>query len=145
MNLESKIGAVLYIRSARSSELECDDNLRDQEERCRAYCAQQGWVVKAVFKDRRGSGISLTRPGFQKLLSFCQDHHDKVRYVVVSEFDRFARNLRVAAEALRQLNCSGVLVRSSHDTEVDLSALLRLEENIVDAFRKYLVESTPEK
>ena len=137
--------AVIYVRV--STEEQADDamNLANQEERCRKYCRQQGLVVVEKFVDAGASGRSSERPEFQRMLAYCKNRRNKIRYVIVQDLSRFARNNLDQADAILQLGRSGVALRSAYEGNIDESAGGKLAANIFGSFNQFFSDSHSEK
>jgi DNA invertase Pin-like site-specific DNA recombinase len=112
MKEPNRSGAVLYIRTAVSKQCDNGAQLQEQEALCRAYCATKGWSIEEVFVDSGKPGHTLSRPALNKLLSFCGKNRATVRYVVVEEFSRIARDPRLAVHLIMRLNRSYISLRS---------------------------------
>src|ERR1700730_4785022 len=129
-------GAVLYVRVSADEQAVGPLNLSNQEKRCREYCEQRGWTVMAVFTDPGESARSVDRPEFRRMLDYCKAHRREVRYVVVQDLSRFARNLLDQADAIRELRNHGVLLRSTYESNIDETAAGKLAANIHGAFNQ---------
>ncbi len=79
--------AVIYCRV---STIDQEDNtsLETQEKDSRAYCAERGYSVEAVFKDVH-SGFDMDRPGLRAALDAIQQGAADV--LVVRKLDRLSR------------------------------------------------------
>src|SRR5438477_7140821 len=85
-------GAVIYNRVSTAEQAEGPQNLENQENRCRKLCEQRNLVVQGVFTDAGESGRSADRPEFKRMMDYCRAHKKTVRFVVVQDLSRFARN-----------------------------------------------------
>jgi DNA invertase Pin-like site-specific DNA recombinase len=97
--------AVIYGRfSPRPSADECD-SVEKQIERCRGYCAGQGYTVAAVHSDKDLSGGRAdNRPGLQKAIA---EACGRRAVLVVYSLSRLARNTRDAIDLAERLNKAG--------------------------------------
>ena len=138
-------GAVLYIRVSTDEQADGPLNLRNQEARCRAYCEQKGLGVVEVFVEPGESARSADRPAFKRMLAFCKANRSQVRYVVVQDLSRFARNLEDQVHTIGELLTIDVLVRSTYETNVDETAAGRLSANIFGGFHQYFSDALSEK
>src|ERR1700730_8489521 len=129
-------GAVLYVRVSADEQAVGPLNLSNQEKRCREYCEQRGWTVMAVFTDPGESARSVDRPEFQRMLTYCKTHRREVRYVVVQDLSRFARNNQDQAQTISELGRIGVLLRSTYETNIDETAAGTLAANIFGTFNQ---------
>jgi site-specific DNA recombinase len=138
-------GAVLYVRVSTDEQANGPLNLSNQEARCREYCERNGLSVVKTFTDPGESARSVDRPEFQKMLGFCKAHRRDVRYVVVQDLSRFARNLGDQSHTIAELLRIGVFVRSTYESTVDESAAGRLAANIFGGFNQYSSDALSEK
>jgi len=95
--------AVLYIRVSTDEQAEDALNLVNQEKRCRNYCHQKGLSVVTIFIDAGESARTSDRPEFQRMLAYCKASRNEIRYVVVQDLSRFARNHKDQAQAIYDL------------------------------------------
>ncbi len=72
--------AAIYARY--SSENQREASIEDQVRQCKAFIEQQGWSYRHAYTDRRQSGASSLRAGYQKLL---EDAREDVFDMVVAE------------------------------------------------------------
>jgi site-specific DNA recombinase len=109
--------AVIYARfSPRPNATECE-SVEMQLERCRAYCAGQGYTVAAEHFDKDLSGGRAdNRPGLQAALKAACD---RKAVLVVYSLSRLARNTKDAlalAERLQRSRADLAAVREQIDT-----------------------------
>ena len=138
-------GAVLYVRVSTDEQADGPFNLINQEKKCRNYCAQNGLRVVEVFVDLGKSARTTERPEFKRMLDFCKTNKRDVGYVVVQDLSRFARNLHDQAETIHTLGVSGIMLRSTYESNIDESAAGVLAANIYGAFHQYFSDSLSEK
>lgn len=117
----------------------------NQQQRCRDYCNRNGLTVVEVFSDPGESARSAGRPEFQRMLAFCKLQRRTIRYVVVQDLSRFARNLQDQAQTIGALGRIGVLLRSVYESSVDENAAGRLSASILGGFNEYSSNSLSEK
>ena len=134
-------GAVLYIRVSTDEQASGPYNLRNQEQRCKAYCAERELSVIEVFVDPGESARSADRPEFQKMIAFCKKHKRDVGYVVVQDMSRFARNLADQMQTIGELANCGVFVRSANETSIDESPEGKMQSSILGTFNEYFSNS----
>jgi site-specific DNA recombinase len=134
MKREKGNGAVLYVRVSTDEQASGPLNLSNQEKCCRDLCKQRGWPVMEVFIDPGESARSADRPEFKRMLAFCKKHRQQVRYVVVQDLSRFARNVQDQAQTMADLLTINVLLRSATETNVDETASGKLAASIVGSF-----------
>ena len=139
------LGAVLYVRVSTDEQANGPLNLINQERRCREYCQQRGWPVLETFTDPGKSARSVDRPEFQRMLAYCRTHRNTVRYVVVQDLSRFARNLQDQARTTSELLKNGILLRSASEANVDETASGKLAGSIFGGFNEYYSNSLSEK
>lgn len=82
-------------------------------------------AVFEVFIDPGESARTVDRPEFQQMLAYCRAHRREVRYVVVQDLSRFARNNRDQAQTIAELGRIGVLLRSTYESTLTRRWLAR--------------------
>jgi site-specific DNA recombinase len=138
-------GAVLYIRVSTDEQASGPLNLDNQERRCREYCQRQGWQVVEVFIDSGESARTVDRPKFQGMLAYCRANRQNVRYVVVQDLNRFARNNRDQAQTIAELQRIGVFLRSTYESNIDETAAGTMAANVFGTFNQYFSDALSEK
>lgn len=88
----------------------CDESINLQLSEIRKYAKQNGIIIVGEYIDRAQSGISNTRPEFQKMIS----DSEKVFFncVIVYKLDRFFRNLYGSKHYIHQLKQNGVQLQT---------------------------------
>jgi len=113
--------AVIYCRVSSAEQAgEAHFSLQVQEQRCRAYVEQHGWILAGMESDA-DSGLKTSRPGYQRLLQ--RARLGEIDAVVVYQASRFGRDsieVLTRARELRELNIELV------STAEDLSSFLML-------------------
>lgn len=137
--------AVIYLRVSTDEQAKDPLNLENQEARCRSYCRQMRLNVVRVFLDKGESARTSNRPEFQRMLAFCKVPRNNVRFVVVQDLSRFARNHMDQAVEMNHLGLSGVRLRSTFESNIDETAAGRLAANIFGAFNQYFSDAHSEK
>lgn len=122
--------AVIYIRVSTEEQAEDALNLINQEKKRRTYCQQRDLTVVEKFVDAGEPGRTNSRPAFQQMLSYCKDRRNNIRYVVVQDLSRFARNNRDQNDAIYQLGLSEVSLRLTYENNIDETAAGKLTANI---------------
>jgi len=112
-------GAVIYVRTASQLQSGGQAVLTNQENLCRDYCDQQQWPVEAVFADAGESSNKGVRPGFDGMLAFCNQNSHKIRYVVVEDSSRIARNHSIVTQTIAYLKNIDVFLRLIVGGEID--------------------------
>jgi site-specific DNA recombinase len=138
-------GAVLYVRVSTDEQANGPLNLINQEQRCRDYCQQNGLSVVQVFTDPGKSARTAARPAFRQMLAFCKSHRRDVKFVLVQDLSRFARDSGDQADAIVELRKHGILLRSVYERNVDETAAGKLAANMLAAFNQYFSDSLSEK
>jgi site-specific DNA recombinase len=145
MKQEQGNGAVLYIRVSTEEQAKEPMNLGKQEKQCRDLCKQMGVPVVKVFVGSGESARSVDRMEFQRMLAYCRTHRHEVRYVVVQELSRFARNILDQTQTILDLGGIGITVRSVYESHIDDSAVGKLNANIVGTFNQFSSDAHSEK
>ncbi len=137
--------AVHYIRVSTDDQARDPENLDRQKAICGGLSAKQNHKVIRVFVDPGESARTSNRPEFQAMLAFCRDRKNKVRYVVVQDLSRFARNLFDQAAAIAELRKIGIVLLSVYESNIDDTAAGQLAANIFGAFNQYFSDAHSEK
>jgi site-specific DNA recombinase len=104
----TELRAAIYSRVSREEQVQ-GYSLDAQTRACREYAATRGWMVMAEYREEGRSArtdVIARRPEFRRLLDDVRA--GLVDVVLVHKVDRFARNVRIAFEALDLLGRAGV-------------------------------------
>ena len=142
---EGALGAVIYVRVSTEDQANGPLNLSNQESKCKEFCLRNGLEILKVFVDPGESARSTDRPEFQKMLKYCKARRKQVRYVVVQDLSRFARNLRDQAATITELAASGIGLRSVYEPNIGETAAGKLAANIYGTFNQYFSDALSEK
>ena len=135
---------VIYIRVSTDEQAVGALNLDNQERRCREYCERQGWLVVEVFVDSGESARTVDRPEFQRMLTYCRKNRE-VRYVVVQDLSRFARNNQDQGLTIAELRRIDVSLRSTYESNIDETAAGIMAANMFGSFNQYFSDALSEK
>jgi site-specific DNA recombinase len=124
-------GAVIYCRVSTKEQTQ-NLSLPTQLRNCREYCERQALQVLKEFTDRGESAKTTDRPEFQELLRFCEEHRDRVNFVVVYNLSRFTRNAQDYALLLVALTRLGITVQSVNE-QVSEGAVGKFTANMLVA------------
>ena len=139
---KSSTGAVVYLRVSTEDQATNISNLPNQERICRSAW-NKGPIVQ-TFVDPGESARSADRPEFQRMLTYCKTNRE-VRYVIVENLSRFARNVADQAQTINMLLDCGVRVCSIAEPNVDETAAGRLAANTHGAFNQFYSDQLSEK
>ncbi len=87
--------AIIYCRVSHSkqSKAHVGSGLDSQEHRCRAYAANKGYIVEAVFPDDVSAGGDfMARPGMAALLAYLEARPEHNFVVIFDDLKRFSRD-----------------------------------------------------
>ncbi len=85
--------ALIYCRVSSKKQTADGSGLHSQEHRCRAYAAEHGYDVEAVFPDDvSGGGDFMRRPGMVALLRYLDDNSGERYVVIFDDLKRYARD-----------------------------------------------------
>ena len=132
--------AVVYARYStnKQKEMSIDGQIRV----CQEYADKHGITIIGYYKDKALTGKVDKRPEFLRMI---KDSHKRLfKYVLVYQFDRFARNIYDNLGHERRLNDNGVKVLSAME-HVDDSASGRFMRNILLAQNQYFSEELSTK
>ena len=132
-----KTGAVIYCRV--STEDQVDNNsLPVQQRDCREKAEKLGCEVLDVFVEEGVSGTKQERPAMARMLAFCAEHRDRVRYVVVKDIDRFSRDVLVYHALRSQFRTLGIGLYSVNQPNIaEGTAESRLLEAMFSGISQY--------
>lgn len=94
------MNAVSYLRI--SVKDQSTYSLENQERQINMYCRQHNLELVAMFKDDGESSYSFDRPDWKKLEAFIRKNKS-VEYLIISDHDRFSRNLGEAILKVKEL------------------------------------------
>jgi site-specific DNA recombinase len=104
-NVPSVPQAVIYCRVS-SSQQEDNSSLQTQEERCRAYAAEKGWSVYAVYREVHSGAELFERPQLTRLRESMRQHEFDV--LLVYALDRLSRKQTHQGLILSEAEHAGV-------------------------------------
>ncbi|MEM7668471.1 MAG: recombinase family protein [Pseudomonadota bacterium] len=103
--------ALLYCRVSTVKQTIEGSGLQSQELRCRAYAAEKGYDVEAVFPDdASGGGDYMARPGMVRLLGYLDRHPGQDYVVIFDDLKRFARDTASHLKLRQALSSRGARV-----------------------------------
>lgn len=103
--------ALIYCRVSSTKQRLEGSGLESQEQRCRAYTDEKGYVVEAVFPDDvSGGGDFMRRPGMVALLSYLDAQQGKPYVVVFDDLKRFARDTEFHLKLRREFVMRGAII-----------------------------------
>jgi len=118
----------LYLRVSTEKQANEGNSLDAQREKLTAYCGAMNWNVCPghVYEDAGISGKSAdNRPALQAMLQAAKDK--KIQRIVVTKFDRLARNVKDLMDIMDTLNkvgCALVLLDINVDTGTPTGKLI---------------------
>ena len=104
--------AVLYRRVSTTDQKNFGNSLNAQKSTLRRFCESNQVTVLREFEEDH-SAKNFDRPEFNRLLHFVTANRQEVDLVLVTQWDRFARNLLEALSMIQTLDKLGVEVNSS--------------------------------
>jgi site-specific DNA recombinase len=132
---------ILYIRVSSNEQAIKALNLENQEGTCREHCQRQGWPVVERFLDRHSARNAVDRPEFQRMVAYCRANPGKIRYIVVFDLSRFARNVADQGVAMAELRRCGITLHSVREPNIDDTAAGQLAANILGTLNQYMTDS----
>src|SRR4051794_11982857 len=106
-----KDGSVIYCRVSTEDQVE-NNSLPVQQRECREKAEKLGCEVLEVFVEEGVSGTKQDRPAMARMLAYCAEHKDRVRYVIVKDIDRFSRDVLVYHTLRSQFRSLGIILYS---------------------------------
>ena len=86
--MDEKTRVVAYYRCSTDKQ---ERSVADQRTAVRQFAEKNGYTIVSEFVDEGISGASSERPAFERMLKFCSEQKESIRYVLVYEFSRFSR------------------------------------------------------
>src|SRR5215217_5492886 len=126
--------AILYARVSTKEQAESGYSLAQQLEALREYAAREGYEVLEEVKDPGQSGVSLERPGMDRVRDLVAD--GGVSVVLAQDRDRFAREPAYHYFLRREFGECGTKLRALNDRG-DESPEGELTDGILDQLAKY--------
>lgn len=127
---------IVYIYTRKSTNLQ-DHSLETQRQRIDAFCDAKQWKQRFYYEDT-GSGTTLERPQFQRLMAEIKNHS----YLVVYSLSRISRSVKqchLIFEQLEKKYCKVISLSENIDTTTSigkfnttvLMGIAELEVNIL--------------
>lgn len=112
--------AILYSRVATNTQANENRSLTNQQNSMIKFCKSNSIEVESIFADT-ASGSNLDRSAFQKMKAHIKKNYTKIDYILVTDWDRFARNIEEALVEISRFQKLGIEVNSS-TSWVDMKA-----------------------
>jgi site-specific DNA recombinase len=142
-------GLMRYVIYARySSDLQRQSSIEDQMRKCHEYGRNQGWIpaIDGTFTDEAISGVSIDRPGLQRMLQAATSPVRQFDVILVDDTSRISRNLSDAVQLFERLKFAGVrviAVSQGIDTHSEQADVLVTVHGLVDSlYVKELAKKT---
>lgn len=133
--MENKQKVIIYCRVSSAKQVNEGNGLDSQEQVCRDWAKQRGYVVEKVFAEKGISGSKEDRPAFKAMLNFLFDADGK--YIILAmDINRFARDVVVYGTLKEKIRKIGHVLQTVNMTleDTDESELL---ENVSSALGQY--------
>ena len=131
-----------------SSDLQRQSSIADQLRKCNEFGQIHGWVpVKAsIYKDEAVSGVSIERPGLQRMMQTALSPRRPFDVILVDDTSRISRSLSDAVQLFQKLSFAGVrviAVGQGIDTQSEQADVLVTVHGLVDSlYVKELAKKT---
>jgi len=131
-----------------SSDLQRPSSIADQLRKCNEFGQIHGWVpVKAsIYKDEAVSGVSIERPGLQRMMQAALSPRHPFDVILVDDTSRISRSLSDAVQLFQKLSFAGVrviAVAQGIDTQSEQADVLVTVHGLVDSlYVKELAKKT---
>lgn len=112
---------IIYTRVSSEEQIQ-NYSLDTQEKACLEFCDKQKWKVIKIFREEGESAKTASRTELTNLLRFCHDNKGQVDVVLVTKFDRFARDMAVHHSVKAILAKYGISVKSVNENTDDTPA-----------------------
>lgn len=115
------MNVIIYTRVSSEEQIQ-NYSLDTQEKACLEFCEKQKWKVIKIFREEGESAKTASRTELTNLLKFCHDNKGQVNVVLVTKFDRFARDMAVHHSVKALLAKYGISVKSVNENTDDTPA-----------------------
>ena len=133
--------AVIYARYSSSKQHE--QSIEGQLRICRAFAKQRGIRITHEYIDRAASGTNDNRPEFKKMLT--DSYNQSFQYVIVYQYDRFARNRRDSLNNKFILQKNGIKLISATEPEITDDPTDIFIEGILETVAEYYSKDLAKK
>jgi site-specific DNA recombinase len=133
--------AVSYCRV---STKEQSDSLPVQQRKCLDFADSKQLRHDRAFVDSQ-SGRTDDRPQLQALLDYCRKHRKEVKYVIVTDLSRLARNVTDQGLIIAQLTNLGIRLYSVDEASLGDDATGKLGRNVIGAISQFFSDSLSER
>ncbi|TSC61609.1 MAG: Site-specific recombinase, partial [Parcubacteria group bacterium Athens0416_74] len=100
--------AIIYTRVSSESQATDGNGLRSQEQRCREYARQRGYIVEKVFHETfTGGGDFTERPEMTELLRYLDERAHTNYVVIFDDLKRLARDTKAHIQLRMEFNARG--------------------------------------
>ncbi len=131
-----------------SSDLQRQTSIPDQIRKCHEFGQAQGWapVKDCIYTDEAVSGVSIERPGLQRMLQAALSPHHPFEVILVDDTSRISRSLPDAVQLFQKLSFAGirvVAVAQGIDSQSEQAEVLVTVHGLVDSlYVKELAKKT---
>ena len=132
---------VIYARY--SSAKQHEQSIEGQLRICREFAKKRGFKVLYEYIDRAASGTNDNRSEFKKMLA--DSYNQSFQYVIVYQYDRFARNRRDSLNNKFILNKNGVKLLSATEPEITDDPTDIFIEGILETVAEYYSKDLAKK
>ncbi len=136
--------AILYARVSTEEQAKKGYSIRQQLDRGRGWCEENGYEVLAEIEDPGQSGATLERPGMDEIRDTVARENPRVALVWAQDRDRFAREPAYLYLLREELALHGCELRSSNDHS-DGSPEGQLADGILDQIARFERLKTAER
>lgn len=129
--------AVIYPRVSSKEQYDNNGSLEAQEKMCRNFAERMNIPIIAKFGGTYESAATEERKEFQRMMNFINHSKENIRYIIVSDVDRYSStgpNAIFLAEQLRQKGIQILAVSNPIDT---LNPLGAFQQNMQLLFANY--------
>ena len=118
-------------------------SLTAQQEECKQFLHSKGFNKIVSFSDI-GSANDIEREGLQKMIKFCEDKQNSVKYIAITRTDRLFRSFADFLALEKELDKYGIKIVVTTE-QYSSNPNLNLQHNILGAFAQYQSELKSER
>ena len=107
--------AIIYLRVSTHKQVLLGESLENQEKSCLEWCYRNQILPLQTFKDEGRSAKTLERPEMQRMLTFINNNHKEINFLIVYQIDRLSRFAPDYFEIAKALGSYNIQLRDASE------------------------------
>ena len=137
------MNAIIYCRVSTKEQAEQGYSLDAQENECRKFAFNKGYVVDHVFVERGESAKTQNRTELQKIIKYTIENRGKIDALIIWKLNRLARNLSDQMQLIENFSTLKIRVLSVTETN-EMNSSGNLMRNMIGSFSQFENEQRAE-